>query len=88
MISPFASPRTCNLSILLPRTSTSNADLIHLAFLPLLKTSSPPLEDTCFDPYFSPFEIKSRKKAWQNNIAQREKLVGLGVSSMNHDPIV
>ena len=29
----------------------------------------------CFDPNFSPFGIKSPKKTWQNNIAQREKLV-------------
>jgi len=35
----------------------------------------PPFEDTCFDPYFSPFEIKSPKKVLQNNIAQRKKLV-------------
>jgi len=48
----------------------------------------PPLGDTCFDPHFSPYGIKSPKKPLQNNIAQSEKLVVQGVSSMSHDPIM
>ena len=46
------------------------------------------IKATYFDPNFSPFGIKSPKKALQNNIAQREKLVVQGVSFMNPDPIV
>ena len=43
-------------------------------FLPL-EDIPPLLKDTCFDPYFSPFGVKSPKKALQNNVAQRERLV-------------
>ena len=55
---------------------------------PPLEDIPPLLGDTCFDPHFSPFGVKSPKKALQNNIAQRKRLVAYGVSSMSHDPCV
>ena len=63
MIFPFASPHNA--------TSSLNVDLI----LSLWKDIPPHLEGTYFDPYFLSFGVKSPKKALQNNIAQREKLV-------------
>ena len=58
--------------LLLLATCLSYVDLIHSAFLPfwniLLLLGNMP----CFDPHFSPFGVKSPKKALQNNRAQRK----------------
>ena len=40
-----------------------------------LEDIPPPFGDTCFDPHFPPLESNHLKKALQNNIAQRKKLV-------------
>jgi hypothetical protein len=53
--------------------------LLLLLFLPFGIKVAPSLKDTYFYlaliQNFSPFGIKSPKKAWQTKIAQREKLV-------------